>query len=198
MRYREGAEVRGREGSGMTIRFLERRTNYLFCCHFPRRETFWRYPAWEFSADTPGPSILGIILYLCVFSREKIHTSHLFLGGVNLARPTFQQQKVESDPGQALPTPTSFCKQGIWSSASFVRNHPSSGPWQSPRSPDSSQPGFSPLYGLTPGTGVQKFEQAMILTLLSWTNTRSLLLRGQFSELAASAPAMSVPSLWPA
>ena len=29
MRYREGAEVRGREDSGMTIRFLERRTNYF-------------------------------------------------------------------------------------------------------------------------------------------------------------------------
>lgn len=102
MRGREGAEVRGREDSGMTVRFGGRETNYFFCCDFTRRRTFWGYPAWEFSAGTPKPSIPGAIVDLCLFSREKIHTSHLFLGRENLTLLNCQQWK-----GWVWPRPNS-------------------------------------------------------------------------------------------
>lgn len=60
------------------------------------------------------------------------------------------------------------------------------------------QPGFSPLYELTQGTVGQSYELAVIPALLSWTDKRFLLFRGQCSELVASAPAMPATSLWPA
>lgn len=77
MRGRERAEVRGREDSGMTIRFWGKETSYFFCCNFTWRRTFWGYPAWEFSAGTSKPSIPGANVDLCIFSREKIHVSHV-------------------------------------------------------------------------------------------------------------------------
>lgn len=146
MRGRERAELRGREDSGMTIRFWGKETSYFFCCNFTWRRTFWGYPAWEFSAGTSKPSIPGANVDLCIFSREKIHVSHLFLERENPTLLNCQQRKGWVWPRPNSPHLTSFHKQGIWSSELFAQSHTPSGPRQSLRSPDASARVFSTVW----------------------------------------------------
>ena len=94
-------------------------------------------------------------LWISIFSREKIHISHLFLGRES---PTFlncQQWKGWVWPRPNSPHLTSFHKQGIWSSELFAQSHTPSGPRQSLRSPDASARVYSTIWADSRNRGAE-------------------------------------------